>query len=180
MQAQLDDSDRLPGSKGRKFPREPLTGTRRMRSSRRARPFPARASRGTAKISPKPAVGDVLPAQQGASDRAVGPPKVEIRASEKTRSLKPTPRSDFREPGAFGRKTWSTASENRQPLRRSDPRRRRRSRPSMTARPAYCTFRAYLGRTPATTASSANSPCRPPSRPNRRTTQVTRRLPGTS
>src|SRR5271165_485043 len=41
---------------------------------------------------------------RGASDRAVGPPKVETRASEKTRSLKPTPRSDFREPGAFGPK----------------------------------------------------------------------------
>jgi integrase/recombinase XerD len=33
---------------------------------------------------------------------------------------------------------------------------------------------------PATTASSANSPCRPPSRPTHRTTQVARRLPGTS
>ena len=41
---------------------------------------------------------------RGASDRAVGPPKVETRASEKTRSLKPTPRSDFRELGAFGPK----------------------------------------------------------------------------
>jgi len=41
---------------------------------------------------------------RGASDRAVGSPKVETRASEKTRSLKPTPRSDFREPGAFGPK----------------------------------------------------------------------------
>ena len=41
---------------------------------------------------------------RGASDRAVGPPKVETRALTKTRSLKPTPRSDFREPGAFGPK----------------------------------------------------------------------------
>ena len=41
---------------------------------------------------------------RGASDRAVGPPKVETRASEKTRSLKPTPSSDFREPGAFSPK----------------------------------------------------------------------------
>jgi hypothetical protein len=85
---------------------------------------------------------------RGASDRAVGPPKVETRASEKTRSLKPTPALTSENPELSARKTWSTASENRQPLRRSDPRRRRRPRPSMTARPAYCTFRAYLGRTP--------------------------------
>jgi hypothetical protein len=37
--------------------------------------------------------------------------------------------------------TVAHAIEDWQPLRRSDPRRYRRSRPSMTARPAYCTFR---------------------------------------
>ena len=101
---------------------------------------------------------------RGASDRAVGPPKVETRASEKTRSLKPTSRSNFREPGAFDPKDLLTASENRQPFRRSDPRRCRRSRPSMTARPTYCTFRAYLGRTPGRRTRSTSTPAAPTSR----------------
>src|SRR5216683_98025 len=85
---------------------------------------------------------------RGASDRAVGPPKLETRASEKTRSLKPTPRSDFREPGAFGPKDLVNGFREQTAPPAIGPSAVRRSRPSMTARPAYCTFRAYLGRTP--------------------------------
>src|SRR5271165_1882815 len=47
-----------------------------------------------------------------ASDRAAGPPKVETRASEKTRSPKPTPALTSENPELSARKTWSTASES--------------------------------------------------------------------
>ena len=107
-----------------------------------------RRTRGAAKISPKPAIGDVLPAQQGASHRAVGPPKVETRASEKTRSLKPTPRSDFREPGAFGPKNLVNGFREQTASLAARPGAEDGRWPRRTARPTHCGFRAYFGRTP--------------------------------
>src|SRR5207245_1170083 len=50
-------------------------------------------------------------------------------------------------PKLSARKTWSTASENRQSLWRPDPAARTGEGPRRTARPAHCGFRAYLGRT---------------------------------
>src|ERR1039457_7070110 len=92
---------------------------------------------------------------RGASDRAVGPPKVETCASEKTRSLKPTPALTSENPELSARKTWSTASENRQPLRQPDPAPRTGEGLDARRGQAHCGFRAYLGRTPR----CSGSPC---------------------
>jgi hypothetical protein len=93
------------------------------------------------------ATPDACVAPRGSQARRVGRGLRRSRVPL-TRSLKPTPRSDFREPGDFGPKDLVKGFREQTASPAARPGAEDGRWPRRTARPTHCGFRAYFGRTP--------------------------------